>query len=98
MLRTVKVPRETREKLPAVVHADGTARVQSVEEGDASGLSDLLTAFERRTGAAVLLNTSLNRGGEPLADSPGDALAIFRGAGLDFLLMGDRLVLREGLP
>lgn len=98
MLRTVAVPTETRAALPAVVHADGTARVQAVEEGDASGFAPLLEAFERRAGIPVLLNTSLNRRGEPLADSPAEALAIFRGAGLDFLLLEDRLLLREGEP
>lgn len=98
MLRTVAVPAETRAALPAVVHADGTARVQAVEEGDASGFAPLLEAFERRAGLPVLLNTSLNRRGEPLADSPADALAIFGGAGLDFLLLEDRLLLREGAP
>jgi carbamoyltransferase len=99
MLRTVVVPPEVREQIPAVVHADGTARVQSVEEGDASGLSGLLCALGRRTGLPVLLNTSLNRRGEPLADSPADAVAIFREAGLDFLLMGERLLVsRIGSP
>jgi len=98
MLRTVAVPPETRERLPAVVHADGTARVQSVEEGDPSGFSELLGAFEHRSGVPVLLNTSLNRRGEPLADSPTDALDIFRQTDLDFLLMEGTLLLREGLP
>lgn len=98
MLRTITVLPETCVALASVVHQDRTARLQTVEEGDASGLSPLLESFERRSGIPILLNTSLNRRGEPLADSPGDALAIFRGTDLDFLLLEDRLVVREGLP
>lgn len=98
MLLTVAVPPDVQERIPAVVHLDGTARVQVVEEGDASGLSGLLAAFERRAGLPVLLNTSLNRKGEPMADSPNDAVETFREAGLDFLLMEDTLVVREGAP
>lgn len=97
MLRTVRVAPGVAEAFPAVVHADGTARVQSVEEGDASGLSEILRAFERRTGAPVLLNTSLNRRGEPLADSPRDAVEIFRDGGLDFIWLEDLLLLRDGV-
>ena len=98
MLRTVKVPRETRERLPAVVHADGTARVQSVEEGDASGLSDLLAAFERRTGVPVLLNTSFNVMGKPIVHSVEDAFGVFLGSGLDGLVIGDWLFSKPETP
>ena len=94
MLRTLPVPAEVRGRLPAVLHADGTARVQAVVDGDASGLSPLLRAFEKRTGLPVLLNTSLNRRGEPLADSPEDAIEIFLATGLDFLLIEGSLVVK----
>ncbi len=94
MLRTSPVARAWRERIPAVVHTDGTARPQTVSDGDCSGLADLLKAFADRTGLPVLLNTSLNRRGEPLAESPEDALAIFLETGLDFLVLEDRLVER----
>lgn len=96
MLRTVPVPEGVRGRIPAVVHSDGTARVQSVADGDVSGLSGLLRAFQKETGLAVLLNTSLNRKGEPIADSPEDALSLFAGSDLDFLLMEDLLVVKGG--
>jgi len=97
MLRTVPVPLGVRGRLPAVVHSDGTARVQSVRKGDASGLSDILESFGMETGLPVLLNTSLNRKGEPIADSPGDAIEIFRETELDFLLLEDLLLTREAV-
>jgi carbamoyltransferase len=96
MLRAFPLPDAAREAIPAVVHADGTSRVQTVEPGDASGLAPLLEAFERRTGLPALLNTSLNLKGEPLADSSEDALGVFEHGGLDALLFDDRLIGRMG--
>jgi carbamoyltransferase len=62
-------PRE----LPAIVHRDGTSRIQTVSAGQHPGLHALLTEWEAKTGCAVLLNTSLNLKGEPLANSLADA-------------------------
>ena len=97
MLRAFPLPEAARQAIPAVVHADGTSRVQTVEPGDASGLAPLLETFERRTGLPALLNTSLNLKREPLADSTEDALAVFERGGLDALLIEDRLIGRKGL-
>jgi carbamoyltransferase len=96
MLRAFPLPDAAREAIPAVVHADGTSRIQTVEPGDASGLAPLLEAFERLTGLPALLNTSLNLKGEPLADSAEDALGVFEQGGLDALLFEDRLIGRLG--
>jgi carbamoyltransferase len=94
MLRTWPVTAATRERIPAVVHADGTTRLQTVTEGDPSGLGDLLRSFAAMTDTPLVLNTSLNRRGEPLAETPHDAVAIFKEAGLDFLVLENRLVRR----
>lgn len=95
MLRTWPVEKEVQARIPAVTHDDGTARVQTVVDGDGSGLADLLRAFAGHTGLPVLLNTSLNRRGEPLAESPEDAVAVFQETGLDFLVIEDFLIERN---
>jgi carbamoyltransferase len=95
MLRTWPVPAAARDRIPAVVHDDGTTRLQTVTTGDSSGLADLLSSFATLTDTPVLLNTSLNRRGEPLAETPEDAVAIFMETGLDFLVLEDRLVRRR---
>jgi len=97
MLRTWEVAQEFRDRIPAVLHVDGTARPQTVTEDDASGLAEILRTFEKITGLPILLNTSLNRRGEPLAEKPEDAMVIFKETGLDFLLIGHHLALRPGL-
>lgn len=85
-----------RKRIPGVLHSDGTARVQTVSRGDNPRFFKLLTAFEKRTGLPVLLNTSFNRRGEPLVESPADAVACFLDTGLDFLVLGDVLVTKHG--
>ena len=57
---------------------------------------DLITAFGELTGVPVLLNTSFNVAGEPIVESPDDALRTFRAARLDLLVLGDHLVRRPG--
>ncbi|MHC5035901.1 MAG: carbamoyltransferase family protein [Planctomycetota bacterium] len=82
---TVRPP--WRERLGETVHVDGTSRAQTVTEKDAPGLHRLLVAFQGETGIPALLNTSLNRRGEPIARSPGDALSVFFGSGMDHLYL-----------
>jgi carbamoyltransferase len=78
-----------RDTIPAVVHVDGTARVQTVRAADAPRLHALLEAFAERTGVPVLLNTSFNVAGEPIVCSPEDACRCYRAAELDGLVLGD---------
>jgi len=85
-----------RDRIPAVVHVDGTARIQTVED-DGSRLARLLDAFEQRTGLPVLVNTSLNIAGRPMVDDPRDALELFGSAPVDLLVLGPHLVRRAGL-
>jgi carbamoyltransferase len=83
-----------RERIPAVVHVDGTARVQTVDRERQPLLARLLEAFERRTGVPVLVNTSLNTAGRPMVDSARDALECFGSAPLDALALGPFLLTR----
>lgn len=84
-----------RQTLPSVVHVDGTSRVQTVSRSHNPRFHALLTAVSKRTGAGVLLNTSMNLKDEPICASPFDALAMFDRSELDFMVLGDRLVTRE---
>lgn len=84
-----------RARLPAITHVDGTARVQAVRADVNPRLHALLRRFERTGGVPVLLNTSFNLNGEPIVNSPADALATFTHSGLDALVLGHRIVTKK---
>jgi carbamoyltransferase len=84
------------ERIPAVVHVDGTARIQTVDPAEEPLVARLLRAFERRTGVPVLVNTSLNTAGRPMVDDPRDALECFGSTPVDMLVMGPFVVRRPG--
>jgi carbamoyltransferase len=94
MLFTHRVQNAWRERIPAVVHVDGTARIQTVERSREPDLARMLEAFERRTGLPVVVNTSLNTAGRPMVDSPLDALELFGSAPVDLLVVGPFAVAR----
>ncbi|HAC64475.1 MAG TPA: nodulation protein [Cyanothece sp. UBA12306] len=77
---------------PAIVHVDGTSRVQMVKRETLPLYHQLLKAFERRTGVPVLLNTSFNIKGEPIVCTIQDALRTFWSTGLEVLAAGDFLI------
>ncbi|WP_129786384.1 carbamoyltransferase family protein [Promicromonospora panici] len=85
-----------RDRIPATVHVDGTARIQTVD-GSQPRLQAMLRAFRARTGLPVVVNTSLNTAGRPMVDSPRDALELFGSAPVDALVMGPHLVRRADL-
>jgi len=95
MTFTFGVRPEWKAKVPEVVHVDGTARPQLVTPERAPRFDALLRAFHARTGLPVVINTSLNRRGEPMVCSPEDALAMFYGSGLEFLVIEDFLVTKR---
>jgi carbamoyltransferase len=97
MLFTHRVHDEWRERIPAVVHVDGTARIQTVDRTDEPLVARLLDAVERRIGVPVVVNTSLNTAGRPMVDDPRDALECFGSTPIDVLAMGPFLVRRAGL-
>jgi carbamoyltransferase len=82
-------------ELPAVVHVDGTARLQSVTADSSPDLHRILRAFRARTGVGVVLNTSLNLKGEPICASPAEAYATFLRSDLDFVVLEDCIVERS---
>jgi carbamoyltransferase len=97
MEKALPVRPEMRLRIPAVVHQDGTARLQTVEKREAPHLHALLNAFERRSGVPVVLNTSFNLNSEPIVDSPTDAIRTYFSSGLDALAIGPFLLIK-GTP
>jgi carbamoyltransferase len=81
---------------PAVVHVDGTARVQLVHADRLPLYHRLISAFAARTGVPVLLNTSFNVKGEPIVCTVTDAIRTFFGSGMDALAAGPFLVRKNG--
>lgn len=92
MLIAKPVRPEWRDRIPAIVHVDGTARVQTVTEDTNPILYRLLREFEALTGVPVLLNTSFNVKGEPIVETPRDAVACFLTTGIDHLILHDTMV------
>jgi carbamoyltransferase len=88
---------EARDRLAAIMHVDGTARVQTLRREVNPRLYALLEAFERRTGVPVLLNTSFNDRGEPIVETPADAVTCFLGTKLDALVLHDVLLEKRHL-
>jgi carbamoyltransferase len=97
MTFTFDVAPHWKSRIPEVVHEDGTARVQIVSAASNPRYHALLDAMAARTGNAVLLNTSLNRRGEPMVCSPKDALDMFFGCDLEYLILQDVLVTKPGV-
>ncbi|MDB5691926.1 MAG: uncharacterized protein JWO81_989 [Alphaproteobacteria bacterium] len=83
---------EWRDRLAAITHVDGTARLQTVDRDVSPRLYDLLQAYGRRTGIPVLLNTSLNLAGEPIVCSAQEGYSTFRRSGVDLLIVGNTRV------
>jgi carbamoyltransferase len=92
MLVAKQVRSEWKDKIPAVVHVDGTARVQTVRECQNRRLYRLLREFEAITGVPVLVNTSFNVKGEPIVETPDDAVHCFLSTGIDYLSLHDTLI------
>ena len=81
-----------RQKLPAVTHVDGTARVHTVSERDNPLFWRLIKTFGEETGTPVILNTSFNIMGEPIVENPLQAIRCFFSSGLDVLILGNCIV------
>jgi len=95
MTFTFPVTEEWKTRVPEVVHQDGTARAQVLRRAFNPRYYDLMVEMEKLTGNGVVLNTSLNRRGEPMICSPTDALDMFFGSDLRYLVMEDVLVSKE---
>ena len=82
-------------KIPAIVHVDGTARVQTVSAQDNADFRRLLVEVGKQTGRQMVLNTSFNVKGQPIVNTPGEAIETFLMTGIDRLFLGNVLVCRN---
>ena len=91
MMRAIPVRKEKREQIPAVVHVDGTCRIQTVNRMQNEGFCDLIKAFYKLTNVPMLLNTSLNVGGKPISGHPDRSLALMQETKIDAVCIGDQI-------
>ncbi|MCI0414379.1 carbamoyltransferase, partial [bacterium] len=89
MERALMFRAEKRNLVPAVVHADGSGRLQTVDRNSSPRYYSLIQEFERLTGVPIVLNTSFNLNGEPIVCSPEDALRTFYTCALEVLYLGN---------
>jgi len=92
MTVTFEVPEDARADIPGAMHVDDTIRVQTLKREDNPRYYDLIAAFDELTGVPVLTNTSFNRKGEPIVNTPEDALEMFMATDMDAVAIGGFLV------
>ena len=95
MLLVCNVKPELREKIPAVVHVDGTCRIQTVTKEENGLYYDLIQQFANRTGVPLILNTSYNLAGEPIVETPDDAIKDMLNTNIDMLVIGDLILTKR---
>ena len=88
MLKVYPIKKEKRSVIPAVTHADGTGRLQTVDRAANPRYWKLIRAFEKMTGVPIVLNTSFNEN-EPIVNRPEEAVDCFLRTKMDLLVMGD---------
>ena len=98
MVTSFVVREEKRDKIPAVVHVDGTARPQMVTESSNPRYYELIKKFGELTGEYVVLNTSFNVKGEPIVCNPREAIRCFIDTGLDVLILGNYVLVKPKSP
>ena len=94
MLLVAPVKDSARSRIPAVTHVDGSARLQTVPAATNPRYHRLIERFGEATGVPVLLNTSFNLRGEPIVNTPAEAMSTFRRSGMDALVL-DRTIVRK---
>jgi carbamoyltransferase len=94
MLFTHRVRTGWADRIPAALHVDRTARIQTIDRAELPLVAALLDGLQERTGVPVVINTSLNTAGRPMVDDPRDALECFGSAPVDALALGPFLVSR----
>ena len=95
MLFVHDVAENWRDRIPAVTHVDGTARIQTVDQAADPRLHATISRFAERTGVPVVVNTSFNTAGRPMVDSPRDALEVFGSSPIDVLAIGPYVLRRR---
>ena len=86
------IARVKKNNVPAITHVDGTARVQTINADQNPKFYSLIKEFQKLTGVPVILNTSFNDSGEPIVETPEDAVRTFKSTNLDALIIGDYLL------
>ena len=94
MINVVDVRPEARALLPAITHVNGSARLQTVSKSDNPDFHALLLAVGETTGRQMVLNTSFNVKGQPIVNTPEEAIETFLGTGIEFLFLEDCYVTR----
>jgi carbamoyltransferase len=89
---------QVRSDVPAVTHVDYSARIQTVDRDRNARLHDILTAFHKRTGYPILVNTSFNVRSEPIVCSPADAYRCFMRTGIDVLVLENWILTKPQQP
>lgn len=92
MCTTVDTVHNAAKEIPAVVHVDKTARVQTVRSSNNEVFYDLISKYKEITGCPVVMNTSFNLKGQPIVETPRDAIMTFFGCGLDALVLGNYII------
>ena len=95
MITVVDVRPEHRASLPAITHVNGSARLQTVSEQDNPDFHRLLQAVGKTTGREMVLNTSFNVKGQPIVNTPEEAIETFLGTGIEFLFLEGRYVIHK---
>jgi len=98
MLLVADVQEEKAAEIPAVTHVDRSARIQTIRRDQNPHYYDLIKAFEKRTRCPVIINTSFNVRGEPIVESPANAVNCFLNTYMDYLVMGNILVDKKQVP
>ncbi|MBL7160335.1 MAG: carbamoyl transferase [Candidatus Aenigmarchaeota archaeon] len=94
MILALQVKTDKGGKIPAVVHVDNTARIQTINKNQNKNYWKIINEFYKITGVPVLLNTSFNREGEPIVNKPEEAIEAFLGSGLDAIVLDDMLIIK----
>ena len=97
MSTVLKATQKAKKTIPAVIHIDGSARVQTVDKKSNKILYDLINSYYKLSGIPVLLNTSFNLKGEPIVETPRDAIKTFFGCGIDLLVLGSIVIMKDSL-
>ena len=97
MERVFQIKKSKQKEIPAVVHIDGSGRLQTVSKKTNPRYYKLIQEFEKLTGVPVVLNTSFNLKGEPIVMTPTDAIRTFHTSGLDALIMGNYCLVKESV-
>ncbi len=95
MLLAAKGKGGVAEKVPSVIHVDNTSRIQTVTKEDNGRYFELINEFYKQTGVPIILNTSFNLGGDPIVETPEDALDTFTRTDTDYLVLEDYIVQKK---